>query len=744
MVDFMPSPPPLHLQQPVAAVESATVAVEVPPNAVRQGKPHERALIRKWIQQAKVPSWLTKSWQQWDSDRKYLHTDLFAADAANATTMSVNLAARAVQAKTNKITPSNADLMVTHRRGVGSIDDVRRDAIRQANAIFSANRLQPDPSALIMAAGQAEQAYKQDLEARERFAQTSEAVAKRLWDDANGSRTAMAYASQGMTVGPAWLKIGWQRDFGRDSLGRTRNDDAQDQMARLTLRSAEFAAGVFTDSDARYGELMMLSDYARQVGKAVAAGQVEPGSIPFAAWQQIADSRDTDPVPANWLPEPDVWQGATVDTVRPEALRWDWRIPFERWQETPWVMEQNLMDVDEVATRYALTPNERDRLGGRDSETSPELRKHGGPSDQAERANPDASTYEDTVQLGQVVVWERWDRNLRRHCIFVESLDFMLLDEVPRLTHPGFYPYIEVGFNVLDGAHVPISHVTFLRKIQNAINQRLTDAEESLWASMKRYLVKRGAFKEGEIDKLRSSRPHDVVEVDEPEDIAKSFREIASDDWNPAKYSLDGLFRLFELVSGMSISELGVTGQADFATEAQIAANASQVTSGRDAAVMADALTRAFTIIIHYAASSMSEKTVKALVGAAAFWPQAPSRMDLIRSLMIKVNAAGSQTAARAQAGTQLRDTISAMNGILDLRMKALQQGATFNATPLLTAAFRQIDADTTVRDVITFAASPAPMQGAAPAPGMGGPPGDPRLAGPGGAPALPTPRTMP
>jgi hypothetical protein len=727
----MPSPAPLHLQPALSAqTEVEAVAVEVPAeNNIRHGKPHEQQLIKKWIVQAQVPSWLKDAYDQWERDRQYLHTKVFKSDDPRA--MTVNLAARAVQQKCTKISPNDADVSVRHERGVGCIADVRRDAIREANAIFKANGIPVQAQALVMAAEQAEQSFREELEAKERFAQTSEALVKKLWNEACGTETAQTFAMQAMTVGPAWLKIGWQRDYGRDSLGRSRNDDVQDQIALLTLRASEYANGQFTQDDPRFGELIRLSDYARQVGRSVASGETDPGKrIPFVAWKQIADTRDGEPAPAAWLPEPQVWQGATVDTVRPEALRWDWRVPFERWHESPWVMEQNLMDVDECAARYGLSPAERDLLGGKCQDIAEIRRGVNTPGTQGEQADPSRSTYEDTVQRGQVVVWERWDRQLHRHCIFVEGLDFFLLDESPRLKAPGFYPYVPIGFNTFDGAHLPLSDVTFLRKVQDAINQRLTDAEESLWASMKRYIVKKDAFKDGEIAKLRSAVPHDVIEVKSPEEIAKTFQEIASDDWNPNKYNLDQLFRLFELVSGMSISELGVVGQAEFATEAAIANASSQANNNRHANVMAKALTRAMTIIHHYAVTSYSEVVVKGMVGRAAYWPQPPTRMDLIRAMGIKVQAAGSSQAARSQAGTQFRDTISAVNGILDLRAKALMQGATFNADPLLTAAFRTIDTDTPVREILSFANA---------APQMAGPTGGPpmRLPGPGAAPGV-------
>jgi len=737
MVDFAPqiSGPGSIVADPardtIGVAETATVAVPVPPNEVREGKPHERALIRKWIEQARVPSWLRAGWEKWKQDRAFLHTECF--DETNPRHFTVNLAARAIQKKEQKISPTNADVGVNHSRGVGSVRDVRIDAIRETRAKFDAMGIPPQAPVLIFAADKAEQEYRDELEAKERFCQTSESLVKKLMDEARVTPVAQMWAKQAMTVGPAWVKVGWQRNYGKDSLGRNRNDDSQDQIKLLGLRSSEYANGQFGQDDPRYAELIMLSDYARKVGKKVVNGDVEPGSLPFNQWKNIADTRDSEPVPPQWLPEPEVWQGAIIDTVKPEAMRWDWRTPFERWSETPWVQEQNLMDVDLCAAQYGMTPAERDRLGTRNAEVPGQAKTNSTtPSATAEAADPDRGTFEDQVQQGQVVMWERWDRTLRRRCLFVEGLNRFLVDEVPQVVGPNFYPYVPLAFDVFDGAHLPTSTVTFIRKIQLAINQRLTDAEESLWASMKRYLVKKGAFKPGEIDKLRGALPHDVIEVESPEEIAKSLQELASDDWNPNKYTLDTLFRLFELVSGMSISELGVTGQADFATEAAIADAASKATNDRHANIMAAGLSEVAKIILHYACTSLSEKTVKGLVGRAAYWPQAPTRYDLLRSLNVQVTAAGSTEAAHAKAATQVKEAMGALGSVLDLRMKAMQQGGRLDIDPLTTAIFRTINLDRPVREVLSF---PEQQPGMQAIPGMPqaqpGQPGQPGLAPP-------------
>jgi hypothetical protein len=121
---------PLANSMPTMATES-TVAIQVSPNGVRHGSESERMLIRKWLDQTRVPGWLQVYFNRWESDRKYLHTKLFG-DEANPNELTINLAARAVQQRTTKIMPTDADVQVKQDRSVGSVELVRRDAIRQA------------------------------------------------------------------------------------------------------------------------------------------------------------------------------------------------------------------------------------------------------------------------------------------------------------------------------------------------------------------------------------------------------------------------------------------------------------------------------------------------------------------------------------------------------------------------------------------------------------------------------------
>jgi len=703
--------------------EAAAQATQ--PNVVRTAPSRERQQMIQWLRQARVPSWLETAWKRWENDRTYINTELFADNDDRQ--LTVNLAARAVQQKVSAILPYDADCSVQHERGVGSIAIARRDALRQAKAMMESAGIPLQAQVLIMAADQAEQQYRDALEARSRLAQTAEALIKKLWDESYGTATARSLSSGAMTVGLGWLKIGWQRDYGRDCLSRMRSEEQLDQIRLLALRSAEFAAGRFGQDDAKYNELIQLSEYARIIAERVKAGTVEPGSIPFASWEQIADTRAESPIAPELLPEVEAWQGPTIDIVQPEALRWDWTVPITRWREAAWVMEQNLMEVDECAAMFGLTPAERDQLsnpaqGRRDSA----LPTQPGGSD-GDSADPSRGDYESQVQRGKAVVWERFDRRLHRRTVFVEGLDRFLVDEVIRDAPPGFYRYVPLFFNDLDGAHLPHSDVHFMRKVQNAINQRLTDSQESLWASMKRYLVRTGAFRPGELDKLRAAVPHDVVEVDDPEGIKASFIEIASDDWNPAKYDLTGLFRLFELVSGMSISQLGVTGQANFAEEAKIANASAQQSSGRHGMAVAEALTTAMDIIKHDALTHMSQKQVRFLVGDAAYWPAAPTRADLMRGLRVKVEAAGSRQAAKAAAGQEAREAMTALGQAIDLRARGAQAGVRVNISPLVTAITRAIDVEAPSRDIVQvddLAGASMPQLPMSPgAPPAGGPP---------------------
>jgi hypothetical protein len=718
------------------AEQAQAVAVTVLPNEVRQGTKAEQAEITKWLREARVPSWLKEGWARWDADRKYLNEELFAEGTVNENKLTVNLAARAVQQKVSAILPYDADCSVRHERGVGSIEIARRDAIRRANGMMEAAGIPVDARLLLAAADQAERQYTDALEAHSRLAQTTEALVKKLWDEGNGTKAARMLASAGMTVGLAWLKVGWQRDYGRDCLSNMRNEEQGDQLKLLALRAAEFAYGVFGQEDDRYAQLIDLSEYARIVGQKVVGGEVEPGSIPFANWSQIADTRQLSPIAPQLLPEVEVWQGPTIDVVNPENLRWDWSIPVTRFLESPWVMEQFPMNVDDCAAEFGLTPAERDLLAN----PALERRDAGNVSHNAltyggEAADPSRGDYESQVQRGKVIVWERIDRRTQRRTVFVEGLPRFLINEVIRNAPKGVYRYIPIYFNDLDGAHLPHSDVRFMRKIQDAINQRLTDSQESLWASMKRYLVRKGAFRDGELAKLKGAKPHDVIEVEDPDGIKDSFKEIASDDWRADKYDLSGLFRLFELVSGMSISQLGVTGQANFAAEANIAQQSAQAAAGRHGMSMAEALTRAMDIIRHDAGVNLSERQVKFLVGDAGYWPAAPSRMELMRGLRLKVEAAGSRQAAKMAAGQEAREAMTALRQALDLRMQGAAQGVTVHLNPLIRAITHAIDVEAPARDIIQIDDVSAPPPQMAMQAGPPGPPGQPNSP-PGPAPA--------
>ncbi len=715
---------------PAAGEQMPTVR---PASEVSEGGPDVRAFIKKLIQQAKVPGWLRTGWDRWEADQEYLHTSLFADE--NSRQMTVNIAARLIQSKLASIIPTDADISVKHERPVADAGIVRKDAIREGYAQQMAQFGQVvDVAALIKAADQAESEFRMEVEARERFAMTGEAMAKKLADEAKLTKVAGVAGLAAFTTGLAWIKVGWQEDYGRDTIGNARNDDSQNEIALLALRASEYAAGIFSDDDARYTELKQLTEYARMTAQRQQTSQQTDPRLSFAQWSQMADLRDGETPPPNWLPEPDRWQGVTFDNVNARNMRWDFRFRFAEWKQSPWAAEQVLKDLDEAAAEFRLTPAERDLLGKRTRADSSGTNRNGvnvqrNTSDGGGE-DPTKGDYESAMQGGRVVVWDYWIKATRRHVVFIEGLDRLLVDEVPEVTTPWFYPWTTVSFNDLDNAMLPPSEVRFLRKICDAINQRLTDGQESLWASMKRYLVKKGAFEDGELDKLRGSVPHDVIEVRSPEEIKAAWMEIASDDWNGEKYKLDDLFRLLELVMGMSLAQLGVVDMANTATEASIAESRSQQQSARHGMIMASAMQECFHATLTYSITCLGQRAAKLLLGKAAYWPMPPTRMDLLRGLRVKVEAAGNRLAARTRASDDLQKAIGSLNAILDTKAKALAVGFELDIAPLVSAAMRASDIDAGMRDLFQPKPLPEPMPQAMP--GQPGAPGSkPGLPGP-------------
>jgi hypothetical protein len=714
------------------------VATASPKNEVREGPEHVRQSIKRWLAEARVPAWMQTAWNRWESDRKYLHTTLFYEDAPN--TLGVNLAGRMIQTKLAKIIPTETDLSVQSERSPGSVDVVRKDAIRNAST-RQVMAGYTDARELIQAADKAEADFLLEVEAKERIAESSECLGAKLGKEMGLTELSIPAALGMFTVGLSIFKIQWGQDWKRTATGSMRRT-SEDQLALLALRSAEYAAGIFSDQDDQYTELMQLTDYARKRAQRVSMGISSDPRLRMDQWDGLAAMPKGEVPQRELLPEPDVWEGPILDLLRPENLRWDWSVPFSQIDRAAWVQEQVPMHIDLATAQFGLTPAERDQIMAKASDNE---RDTTGRSirDQAEAADPDASTYEDRIQRGKIIVWDRYDRLTHRHVIFIEGLDRLLVDEVPDVMPAWGHPYVGVSANDFDGAMVPRSDVSFIRKINDAINQKLTDGQESLWASMKRYLYKKGSMDPGELEKLMGARPHDAIEVKDPAGIKEAMREIASDDWNPAKYDLEQLFRLLELVMGMSLSELGVVNTARFATEAQIANDNSQANDGRHALAMATAWKRIFEAALSMANVLLPEKTVRWLIGQAAFWPPAPTRDDLLRTLSITVNAAGSKRAARAQAASSINDAMDALTKAFDLKERGDRIGAEVNMAPLISAILRTVDVPQGARQLVKFRSALAQPQPTIP--GLPAPAGNPAIAGALPAPANPgIPSTMP
>ena len=666
-----------------------------------------RDTINQWISQARVPTWLRSGWDRWKEDREYVSRKLFEQEVG---ALVVNLPARILQTKLAKIMPTDSDLSVKAARTVDAIEWQRRDAMREYAQQVQAEGLTIDPKALIAEADEAENDARLEQEGRERFAQTVEVLCKTLFDEADGNDKITRACLSAMTVGVAWIKVLWTEDASSDAAARDDIDDLADLQSRHDHLLARLESGDINEGSPEFTDLEHLQ---RLLAKANANGSGGLDPDANALTPMGADERTGTTAPEGWDPVPQRESRIAIDLPRPENMRWDWRVGLDRISEAEWIAEQVLMDLDEVCARYRLSVEERERLESgiaqQKTATSRDPSVFGPSTGHA--PDPDGVNDESATQRGKIVVWERWDRPLRRHTIFVEGLDRFLVDEEVAAGPAWFFPYECLVFNDQDGANVPPSDIRFLRHVCDAINQRLTDGQQSLWSSMKRYLVKRGAFREGELEKLRGSRPHDVIEADDPDAIKNSFVEIASDDWNPAKYALDDLFRLLELVMGMSLSELGVVNNAKFATEAQISNEQSQTNAGRHAAVLSRVLTRIMRGIAIYAIGGLDHDTVRLICGKASLWPLPATREALMRQTHIRVVAAGSTTQAQSDQAKSLKEAIASIGAIIDLRMRAMQAGMEMDVQPLLGAAFRLTpNLESQVREVVKVNALPPPQ----------------------------------
>ncbi len=627
----------------------------------------EAALVQRFLAETKAPPWLERAFRTWEDHRRYLHTEVMAEDDHRK--ISCNSIYRSLRAKMAHTRPNSPE-----------------------PSVKPAEQIEPDPDDPLAPL------YQQQKKQLEQIGRTAAVLNKKWSARAKLGDVLVGAQLEAHTTGICWLKTGWEEDESKNALGQAvrHAGTSMDQLRRLRRLADDYAAGEFTDDDARFEQLLDLSNWLKARAKA-ALQRLVAGDPREDRMRNLASAPDGQPMAPYLLPEPESWQGPTVDFVAPENLRLDWqRVTGPHLlHRGRWWMERVWMTREEVAERYHLTPDDARRLG------SPVRRAPNYSDPTMSYLNTNAQDPADTdleaqVRSGgaEVAVWERWDLETGWVYWVCQGLERFLAKELVETSTKRGHPYAPLIYNPVAGRFTPLSDVGLGRKMQDNFNQTLTDDWEARVASYPFYAVLQGLLTEEDKEAIEQGRQaHKVVELSRSaQEVKDAIQRIAGEEYHPERYqiALAKTQGLLDQMVGAPSETSGGTSRPEFATQSAMQQQGLNVSMADVRAINTELTRQVFEDWTDYALAVLPERNAKALAGMAAVWP-AVDRDTIANGLVVEVVTAGD----RGQAEQELEQMGKAMGVVaqaLQLEQVAALAGYQFPATEVATRAALAVD----------------------------------------------------
>lgn len=476
------------------------------------------------------------------------------------------------------------------------------------------------------------------------FAETSEIVGVRMWQDAQLRRRGRPWVRSSLTIGVGILKATWQQRTEQspetanaindlqDNLQRARSLQAELDGAGLITRGVDAAASLFgVDREAKVAEL------ERQI--AALQGQAE----------RVVD------------------QGYVMDVVAGEDFQVAPGFTIANHLDAPWNAHRSFIRFDDALAQL------RDHLsqyGNAETLLRQATRYRArkplmvqGDSAMVENVRArDADAYVTEGESGGedgddfLALWETWDRDSNTVLTHIEGVRYWVK---PQWTPPAttrFYPFFLVTTSEVDGQRHPQSLVSRTMKLVDEY-ERIGSAE----ALHRRRIIPKTAFNKAGIpakdaEALSTAGTQEMVGLtltDPRQSISDILYPVTYAALDPALYDRTRIVQEIERIWGVQEALGGAINTPKTATEADIQQQGFTArTSGRRD-LLEGALSELAQYTIEIARVYMSAEDVREIAGPDAMWPEYMGPDDVARMVNIEIRGGSSgkpNTSAERQA----------------------------------------------------------------------------------------------
>lgn len=587
-----------------------------------------------------------------------------------------------------------------------------------------------------------------------RFSETMELLTNFMVDMGNLKAGLNACARDAKTVRAGWLRLIWREDPERTANGSLITDKQMISVHRYRRLRDDFKAKVFDKDDARHVSMLQLEEYLRTeiirgLEEAVGADPAPAMAavpIPGTNGMEVVESIDPRVVRMSQLIEgapitdeellQDVprFLGFDFDVIDIEDVRIDWAVDRpEHINRSRRMAVRTRMQRSEVISKYNLTREQQKMMPGSDDTDINFQNNRVGDKHRDEDPNSRTDNGH-AILTGQMDVWEVMDVVDKTVYVMVQGCSRFLHRYTPRNVGPNWYTLFPLWFNEIAGTVYAPSDVELQMSLQNEINEVRTTAREYRKAALPRLAMAKGAMTPEEKVRYEDSKPFQILELDRPDDIAKSIMPLAGISYNPSLVTTNETMVDLQTVAGMPASGLGGVGSSDLATE--VAFFREQLASQQDRKrhLFNQFLHNIVREMVYIMLRSLPYENAMAIAGPGCVFPlSVQDRMALFADLELEIDTSPNGK-PNVQGEIQTLEKISAI-----MMQHGMQMSPIWLASRLSDITDQVVDWQT----AIVAQAPPEPPAGAAGGGGSGIPGPAPGTPG-GGLPRTPVPAELP
>ena len=401
--------------------------------------------------------------------------------------------------------------------------------------------------------------------------------------------------------GVGYIKLGFQREMGRDPHQERTLADMSERLARIEQLAL----------DVKDGEADDASKEAEELRLAMAALQQEPEII--------------------------LREGLTFDFPLSTRI-----IPDLKCQQLA-----GFVGCDRVAEEYVLSRDQVKQIFGVDLGTSYMGYTKGGDGLYAARDKGDAQ------EQDMACVWEVYDRPSGLvYCVADGYKDFLREPAPPQIELERFWPLYAVTFNEMENETqvFPQSDVRLLRSAQKEYNRSKEAIRQHRIAAQPKWAAPAGALPKEDQRNLSTLPPHHVMELQGLKDgqpITNLLQPIPAAPVDPNIYETEGVFNDVLRIAGTQEANLGPTSGST-ATESSIAESSRMSSTASNVDDLDDMLTELARDGSGVLLLEMSPDKVTEIVGPGAVWPSLTAK-DIAKEIYLEVEAGSSGRPNKAQ-----------------------------------------------------------------------------------------------